>query len=68
MAPAVDAALARREALPAPPPLPADYSFPAIPRRWADETGSAEMHDWLEHFADVQARGMQDEDLGLLGR
>ena len=68
VAPAVEAALARREALPAPPPLPADYSFPAIPRRWADEAGSTEMRDWLEHFADVQARGVRDEDLGFLGR
>ena len=47
--------------------LPADYSFPAMPRRWADETGSEEIKDWLEHFADSRAKGVQDEGLGILG-
>jgi alkanesulfonate monooxygenase SsuD/methylene tetrahydromethanopterin reductase-like flavin-dependent oxidoreductase (luciferase family) len=67
LAPVVEAALARRADEPAPPPLPPDYSFPAIPRRWADETGSEEMRDWLEHFADARAKGIRDESLGILG-
>ena len=67
LAPVIEAALARRAGEPAPPPLPPDYSFPAMPRRWADETGSEEMRDWLEHFADARAKGIRDESLGILG-
>jgi hypothetical protein len=65
--PAIDAALARRALQPAQPPLPADYSFPAMPRRWADETGSDELRAWLEHFADARAKGIKEEGLGILG-
>ena len=50
-----------------PPALPADYSFPAMPRRWADETGSEEIREWLEHFADARAKGIREEGLGILG-
>ena len=49
------------------PRCPPDYSFPAMPRRWADETGSEEMREWLEHFAEARAKGIRDEGLGILG-
>ena len=52
---------------PPPPALPAGYSFPAIPRRWADEHGSEEMKSWLERFATARAAGKRDESLGILG-
>jgi hypothetical protein len=67
LAPAVDAAQARRAHEPPPPALPAGYSFPAMPRRWADETGSDEIRAWLEHFADNRAKGIREEGLGILG-
>ena len=67
LGPAVDAALERRSREPQPPTLPADYSFPAMPRRWADETGSQEIKEWLEHFADARAKGIREEGLGILG-
>jgi hypothetical protein len=38
-----------------------------MPRRWADETGSEEIREWLEHFADARAKGILDEGLGILG-
>ncbi len=56
-----------RTASRAPPALPPDYAFPAIPRRWADETGSEEMREWLEQFAEARAKGLQQEGLGILG-
>ena len=66
--PMVDAAMARRaERAERPPPLPTDYAFPALPRRWADETKSDEMREWLEHFADARAKGHKHEGLGILG-
>ena len=70
LAPAIEAAMARKvvaaESEP-PPPLPADFTFPAMPRRWADESGSEEMKEWLEHFAENRAKGIREEDLGILG-
>jgi hypothetical protein len=65
--PAIDAAMQRRSSQPPPPALPAGYSFPAIPRRWADEHGSEEMKSWLERFATARAAGKRDESLGILG-
>ena len=65
--PAIEAALERRAREPRPPALPDDYSFPAMPRRWADETGSEEIREWLEHFADARAKGIREEGLGILG-
>jgi alkanesulfonate monooxygenase SsuD/methylene tetrahydromethanopterin reductase-like flavin-dependent oxidoreductase (luciferase family) len=67
MAPAIDAAMARRALEPKPPTLPSDYSFPAMPRRWADETGSEEMRQWLENFATARAQGVREKGLGILG-
>jgi alkanesulfonate monooxygenase SsuD/methylene tetrahydromethanopterin reductase-like flavin-dependent oxidoreductase (luciferase family) len=67
LAPAIDAAMQRRASAPAPPRLPDGYSFPAIPRRWADENGSDEMKAWLERFATARAAGEQDRSLGILG-
>jgi alkanesulfonate monooxygenase SsuD/methylene tetrahydromethanopterin reductase-like flavin-dependent oxidoreductase (luciferase family) len=64
---AVEDAMARRSREPAPPMLPDGYSFPAMPRRWADETGSDEMRAWLDHFAEARALGVRDETLGILG-
>jgi hypothetical protein len=64
---AIDVAMERRAQEPKPPPLPADYSFPAMPRRWADETGSEEMREWLENFAKARAQGVREKGLGILG-
>ena len=62
LAPIVEAALARK---PAASRDLGDYSFPAIPRQWADVSGSAEMREWLEKFADDQAAGRRDTDTGI---
>jgi alkanesulfonate monooxygenase SsuD/methylene tetrahydromethanopterin reductase-like flavin-dependent oxidoreductase (luciferase family) len=67
LGPALEAAMERRERAPEPPALPRDYAFPAIPRRWADETGSEEMREWLEHFAESRAKGETRPELGILG-
>jgi len=64
---AIDAAMARRAEEPPPPALPPGYSFPAMPRRWADESKSEEMRTWLEQFAQARAEGRREESLGLLG-
>ena len=42
-----------------------DYTFPAIPRQWADGTNSDEMKDWLHKFADDRALGKNDASLGI---
>jgi hypothetical protein len=67
LAPALETALARKAEQAPPPALPADYAFGAMPRRWAEETGSAELREWLEHFAESRAKGIRDERLGILG-
>jgi hypothetical protein len=56
LAPAVEAAMARKAASPPPPSLPEGYRFPAMPRRWADSTGDEEMQERLRAFADASAR------------
>ena len=38
-----------------------------MPRRWAEETGSVELREWLDHFAESRAKGIRDEQLGILG-
>jgi hypothetical protein len=67
LASAIDAAMQRRAQQPPPPPLPDGYTFPAIPRRWADQQNSDEMKTWLEQFADARAKGERDTRLGILG-
>jgi hypothetical protein len=68
MAPAVEAAMARKAAAPPPPALPDGYAFPAMPRRWVDQSGSEEMKEWMERFADAQATGEGSEAFtNLLG-
>jgi hypothetical protein len=64
LAPVVEAALARKEYEPRDL---GDYSFPAIPRQWADAAGSEEMQAWLERFADDRAAGRRDTELGIAG-
>jgi alkanesulfonate monooxygenase SsuD/methylene tetrahydromethanopterin reductase-like flavin-dependent oxidoreductase (luciferase family) len=44
-----------------------EYSFPAIPRQWADAAGSEEMRAWLDRFADDRAAGKRDAELGIAG-
>ena len=41
------------------------YTFPALPRKWADDTGSEEMKEWLSKFAEDHALGKSDLELGL---
>ncbi len=67
LAPALEAAFARKAEQPPPPVLPPGYSFPAMPRRWAEETGSVELRQWLEQFAESRAKGIRDDRLGILG-
>jgi hypothetical protein len=67
LGPSIDAALERRSRQSGPPALPLGYSFPAMPRRWADETGSEEMGQWLENFANNRAQGVREKGLGILG-
>ena len=64
LAPAIDAAMARR--VDDAPPLPDGYSFPAMPRRMVDQSGSEEGKKWLERFADDSAAGTRDDSLNNL--
>jgi len=65
LAPVIETAMARKadDA----PRLPEGYHFPAMPRKWVDDSGSAEGKEWLEKFADDRALGNRDTDLGILG-
>ena len=38
-----------------------------MPRKWADDSGSAEMKEWLDKFADSTASGEADSTFNLLG-
>jgi hypothetical protein len=67
LAPALEVAQARKAEQAPPPALPAHYSFGAMPRRWAEETGSVELREWLDQFAESRAKGIRDERLGILG-
>jgi alkanesulfonate monooxygenase SsuD/methylene tetrahydromethanopterin reductase-like flavin-dependent oxidoreductase (luciferase family) len=64
LAPVVEAALARK--VEQDRDL-GDYEFPAIPRQWADASGSAEMREWLDTFADDRAAGRHDPSAGIAG-
>jgi alkanesulfonate monooxygenase SsuD/methylene tetrahydromethanopterin reductase-like flavin-dependent oxidoreductase (luciferase family) len=66
LAPAMEAAMARKAEHYEPRDI-GDYSFPAIPRQWANATGSVEMAEWLDHFADDRAAGKRDESAGIAG-
>jgi hypothetical protein len=66
LAPLVDAALARKAESESEREL-GDYEFPAIPRQWADASGSAEMREWLDKFADDRAAGRRDPTAGIAG-
>ncbi len=66
LAPAVEAALARKDELHVERDL-GDYRFEAIPRQWADAGGSQEMVEWLERFADDRAAGKRDPGAGIAG-
>ena len=66
LAPVIAAALARKAESEQPREL-GDYEFPAIPRQWADASGSAEMRDWLDKFADDRAAGRHDPAAGIAG-
>jgi alkanesulfonate monooxygenase SsuD/methylene tetrahydromethanopterin reductase-like flavin-dependent oxidoreductase (luciferase family) len=66
LAPLVEAALARKAEREQSRDL-GDYEFPAIPRQWADASGSAEMREWLDRFADDRAAGRHDPSAGIAG-
>jgi len=64
LAPIVETAMARKVA---PAEDLGDYSFPAIPRQWADASGSEEMKEMLKRFADDRAAGRRDMTAGITG-
>jgi alkanesulfonate monooxygenase SsuD/methylene tetrahydromethanopterin reductase-like flavin-dependent oxidoreductase (luciferase family) len=66
LAPAIDAAMARRAEVYRPKDL-GDYSFPALPKQWARATGSQELEETLQRFADDRAAGRRDEAAGITG-
>ena len=63
--PVIEAAMAR--GVDDAPRLPEGYSLPAMPRAWADRTGSPELTEMLEQFARDRAAGTPDTGLGILG-
>ncbi len=65
LAPVVEAALARRAERTVATDI-GDYSFPAIPRQWADSTGNAEFAERLDRFADDRAAGRSEPHTGLV--
>ncbi len=66
LAPVVEAALERKAGADQPRAL-GQYEFPALPRQWADASGSVEMKEWLERFADDRAAGKRDTGAGITG-
>ena len=64
--PVVEAALARKQASYSARDI-GDYSFPAIPRQWADASGNEQIEEWLDKFADDRAAGRRDESAGIAG-
>lgn len=66
MEPLVEAAMARKAAITTPHDI-GDYSFPAIPRQWADSTHDGNIEQWLEKFADDRAAGKRDTAAGIAG-
>jgi alkanesulfonate monooxygenase SsuD/methylene tetrahydromethanopterin reductase-like flavin-dependent oxidoreductase (luciferase family) len=64
--PVVAAALDRKRAAHAARDV-ADYEFPAIPRQWAEASGSDELRERLERYADEHASGRRDTVAGVTG-
>ena len=62
LAPIVEAAMARKVVEPVDL---GDYTFPAIPRQWADASGSEEMKAMLQRWADDRAAGRRDDSAGI---
>ena len=56
MAPIIDKVMARKPASDH-PPIPPDYSIPAIPRAEADRGESDKFHAWLDDYAERLAAG-----------
>jgi alkanesulfonate monooxygenase SsuD/methylene tetrahydromethanopterin reductase-like flavin-dependent oxidoreductase (luciferase family) len=66
MEPIIAAAMARKRAASTPGDI-GDYSFPAIPRQWAEATHDANVEEWLQKFADDRAAGRRDGAAGIAG-
>ena len=65
LAPVVEAALARKAEVEQIVDI-GEYEFPAIPRQWADATGSEELRHQLDQWADNTAAGKTDTGVGLI--
>src|SRR5438477_2411394 len=63
--PIIERAMARRP--PSTPALPEEYSFPAIPKAWADRTGDEQAAAWLDRVAADRAAGIRDGSAGIIG-
>ena len=66
LAPAIEAAMQRRAEDYQPVDLD-DYSFPALPVQWAKATGSTELEQTLQQWADDRAAGKRDLGAGITG-
>ncbi len=66
MEPIIEAAMARKAAVATAHDI-GDYTFPAIPRQWAETTHNDQVEQWLEKFADDRAAGKRDETAGIAG-
>jgi hypothetical protein len=66
MEPIIEAAMARKAAIHTTNDI-GDYSFPAIPRKWADDTHDGKIDEWLKEFADNRAVGKRDDAAGIAG-
>jgi hypothetical protein len=64
LAPVVEAAMARKRTAARDV---SDYEFPALPRQWAAASGSPDMQQMLERFADDRAAGRHDAGAGITG-
>ena len=49
------------------PVLPADFSFPAMPRKVVDATGDSSAKAWMEKLAQDRAEGRRDDAAGIIG-
>ena len=57
MAPAIDAAMARKALEPDAAEMPDGYSFPAMPRAVVEASGDQQAKEWLAKFAEDSAAG-----------